>query len=252
MFTYRYSRMLEEGSFRSNSVDFFFMYLFGALLMTLIAPFVKLLFLGHAFTIMLVYIWAKRNTAIQLSLFGLFNFRAPHLPWILLGFSLILGNSVLTDVLGISIGHIYYYLQDVFPHLPGGFRLLKTPKFIVYLFNPSEYYLDRLNSQISSTVNNTVNSIANSTSTNEANQSNNQTTTALNNANQASNQINDQSNQVRNELIKTANKESNENKVDSEVDSTKNLLNGEVNGNQTIRNRIDPNKKKKIKIKKIK
>lgn len=72
IFTYRYCRMLEEGSFRSNSADFFFMLLFGAVLMSLIAPFVKLLFLSHAFTIMLVYIWAKRNTQIQLSLFGKF------------------------------------------------------------------------------------------------------------------------------------------------------------------------------------
>lgn len=81
---------------------------------------------------------------------GLFNFRAPHLPWILLAFSLILGNSVLTDVLGISIGHIYYYLQDVFPYLPGGFRILKTPRIIVYLFNPGQYYLDRLDAQVTS------------------------------------------------------------------------------------------------------
>ena len=165
MFTYRYARMLEEGSFRSNSADFFFMLLFGAVLMTIIAPFVKLLFLGHAFTIMLVYVWAKRNTQIQLSLFGefgylmcffchfifgitrinsssiilgLFNFRAPHLPWILLGFSLILGNSVLTDVMGILVGHVYYYLQDVFPYLPGGWRceflfLIRQDMYITYI-----------------------------------------------------------------------------------------------------------------------
>ena len=71
--------MLEEGSFRSNSADFFFMLLFGAFLMVLVAPFVKLLFLGHAFTIMLVYLWSKRNPAVQLSLFGE-SFSAGHKP----------------------------------------------------------------------------------------------------------------------------------------------------------------------------
>ena len=55
---------------------------------------------------------------------------------------------MLTDVLGISIGHIYYYLQDVFPYLPGGFRILKTPRILVYLFNPGQYYLDRLETQV--------------------------------------------------------------------------------------------------------
>lgn len=33
IFTYRYCRMLEEGSFRSRPADFFYMFLFGATLM---------------------------------------------------------------------------------------------------------------------------------------------------------------------------------------------------------------------------
>lgn len=68
----------------------------------------------------------------------------------------------MTDVMGISIGHIYYYLQDVFPHLPGGFRILKTPRILVYLFNPGQYYLDRLESQVI-IINSMANSAANAT-----------------------------------------------------------------------------------------
>ena len=37
-------------------------------------------------------------------------------------FSLALGSSILIDVLGIVCGHIYYYLEDVFPNIDGGFR----------------------------------------------------------------------------------------------------------------------------------
>ena len=28
---------------------------------------------------------------------------------------------------GIAIGHAYYFLEDVFPSKPGGFRILRTP-----------------------------------------------------------------------------------------------------------------------------
>ena len=28
---------------------------------------------------------------------------------------------------GIAVGHVYYFLEDVFPEQPGGFRILKTP-----------------------------------------------------------------------------------------------------------------------------
>ena len=35
-----------------------------------------------------------------MNFFGLLTFNAPYLPWVLLGFSLLLGNSVSVDLLG--------------------------------------------------------------------------------------------------------------------------------------------------------
>lgn len=134
IFTYRYCRMLEEGSFRGRTADFVYMFLFGAVVMTFIAMFVNLLFLGQAFTIMLVYIWSRRNPYIRMNFFGLLNFQAPYLPWVLLGFSLLLGNSVMVDLMGIAVGHMYYFLEDVFPLQSGGFHILQTPRFIKQLF----------------------------------------------------------------------------------------------------------------------
>jgi len=92
--------MLEEGSFRGRTADFVFMFLFGGLLMTIMALFVNIVFLGQAFTIMLVYIWSRRNTYVRMNFFGLMNFQAPYLPWVLLGFSLLLGNSIIVDLMG--------------------------------------------------------------------------------------------------------------------------------------------------------
>jgi len=138
IFTYRYCRMLEEGSFRGRTADFFYMFIFGGTLMTVIALFVNLLFLGHAFTIMLVYVWSRRNPYVRMNFFGLLNFQAPYLPWVLLGFSLLLGNAILVDLMGIAVGHVYYFLEDVFPSQPGGFRFLETPRFIKYLFEHNQ------------------------------------------------------------------------------------------------------------------
>lgn len=69
--------------------------------------FVNLLFLGQAFTIMLVYVWSRRNPYVRMNFFGLLNFHAPYLPWVLLAFSLLLGNSVIVDLMG-----KYYYLRN--------------------------------------------------------------------------------------------------------------------------------------------
>ncbi|XP_063769067.1 derlin-3 isoform X5 [Pseudophryne corroboree] len=130
IFVYRYSKMLEETSFRGRTADFVFMFLFGGLLLTLFGMFTGLSFLGEAFTLMLVYVWCRRNPFIQINLFGLLTFRAPFLPWVLMGLSLIMGASSLVDFLGIITGHIYFFLEDVFPYQPGGKKLLVTPAIL--------------------------------------------------------------------------------------------------------------------------
>ncbi|XP_066871841.1 derlin-3 isoform X8 [Kogia breviceps] len=90
----------------------------------------SLFFLGQALTAMLVYVWSRRSPRVRVNFFGLLTFQAPFLPWALMGFSMLLGNSILVDLLGIVVGHIYYFLEDVFPNQPGGKRLLLTPGFL--------------------------------------------------------------------------------------------------------------------------
>ncbi|KAK0178561.1 hypothetical protein PV327_007439 [Microctonus hyperodae] len=135
IFTYRYCRMLEEGPFRGKTADFVMMFMFGAVCMIIFAFFVNLLFLGHAFTLMLVYVWSRRTPFVRMNFFGLLNFHAPLLPWVLLGFSLLLGNVIWVDLIGMAVGHMYYFAEDVFPHQRGGFRILKTPHILKKLFD---------------------------------------------------------------------------------------------------------------------
>jgi Derlin-2/3 len=129
-FMVRYSRMLEGISFRNRSADFLYMLLFGAGILCIIGPYVKLYFLSSALTFMMVYVWARRNPYVRMSFLGLFNFNAPYLPWVLLVFSLCLNNALpIVDLLGIVVGHFYYFLEDIYPRITGQ-RLLYTPKFL--------------------------------------------------------------------------------------------------------------------------
>merc|ERR1712004_785020 len=113
------------------------MFIFGSVFMIGAAYFVNLLFLGQAFTLMLVYVWARRNPFVRMNFFGLLTFQAPYLPYVLLGFSLLLGNSVSVDLLGMAVGHCYYFLEDIFPNQPGGFKILKTPQILKTLCDPT-------------------------------------------------------------------------------------------------------------------
>eukprot|EP00271_Cylindrocystis_brebissonii_P020769 TRINITY_DN703_c1_g3_i1.p1 TRINITY_DN703_c1_g3~~TRINITY_DN703_c1_g3_i1.p1 ORF type:complete len:235 (+),score=32.65 TRINITY_DN703_c1_g3_i1:235-939(+) len=132
-FLSRYCKLLEENSFRGRTADFFYMLLFGGTLLTIIAPFVNIQFLGSSLTFMMVYVWGRRNPNVQMSFLGLFSFTAPYLPWVLLAFSVMLGSSPVVDLLGMGVGHVYYFLDDVYPRMSGR-RFLATPGFIRALF----------------------------------------------------------------------------------------------------------------------
>ncbi|XP_048966041.1 derlin-2 isoform X3 [Canis lupus baileyi] len=144
IFLYRYCRMLEEGSFRGRTADFVFMFLFGGFLMTLFGLFVSLVFLGQAFTIMLVYVWSRRNPYVRMNFFGLLNFQAPFLPWVLMGFSLLLGNSIIVDLLGrlflihqTRIQITIHYLKSGQEALPGVRASASVVKATVPIMRPS-------------------------------------------------------------------------------------------------------------------
>ena len=44
------------------------------------------------------------------------------MPYVITAFQFAMGGHILNDILGIACGHVYYYLEDVFPNVEGGFR----------------------------------------------------------------------------------------------------------------------------------
>ncbi|KAF2587133.1 hypothetical protein F2Q70_00034801, partial [Brassica cretica] len=109
-FLARYCKLLEENSFRGKTADFLYMLLFGATVLTgivliggmipyLSVSFSKIIFLSNSLTFMMVYVWSKQNPYIHMSFLGLFTFTAAYLPWVLLGFSVLVGASPWGDLL---------------------------------------------------------------------------------------------------------------------------------------------------------
>lgn len=128
LFMYRYCRSLEEGSFRGRPADFFWFILISCTSILILAPILDLPFLGPSLTFAFVYLWSRRNPWARMALFGLFELSAPFLPWALLGVSVMLGSNGIVDLVGIAVGHLYFFLEDMYPQMiPSKRRLLKTP-----------------------------------------------------------------------------------------------------------------------------
>ncbi|CAN0191227.1 unnamed protein product, partial [Discosporangium mesarthrocarpum] len=137
-FLVRYCRLLEEGEFRGRTGDFVWFLLFGATLMTMAAPFLRMNFLGSSLAFMMVYVWGRRNEHVRMNFLGLFQFTAPYVPWVLFASSVVIGSPVMSDVLGIAVGHLYYFLEFVYPEVADirGWRVKKlmgAPHFIKQL-----------------------------------------------------------------------------------------------------------------------
>lgn len=60
-----------------------------------------------------------------------------YLPWVLCGFNAILSGGGFVELIGILVGHTYYFLAFRYPLEHGGSSLLKTPEFF-YSYLPNE------------------------------------------------------------------------------------------------------------------
>ncbi len=46
-------------------------------------------------------------------------------------FAKVFGGEIKTDALGIAVGHLYFYLEDIYPKMTQSrVRLLKTPRIL--------------------------------------------------------------------------------------------------------------------------
>ncbi|KAF2666379.1 ER-associated proteolytic system protein Der1 [Microthyrium microscopicum] len=133
-FLQRYARLLEEASGRSPA-RFSWLLVFCGVSLSCLAPMLHIFFLGTALSSVLVYIWSRRNPDAMLSFLGLLTFRAPWLPWVLMGFSFVMHGIVPKDeICGVIVGHVWYYFNDIYPPVHGGSRPLDPPQFWIRLW----------------------------------------------------------------------------------------------------------------------
>ena len=137
-FLQRYSRLL-EASLGPTSAHFAYLMLYATLSLLLLSSTLfsagSLPFLGSALSSTLVYIWSRRNPDTRLSLMGLLVFTAPYLPWVLMGFNMLMHGTVpKEEILGVVVGHVWYFFADVWPGLYEGQKPLEPPAWWLRLW----------------------------------------------------------------------------------------------------------------------
>ena len=86
-------------------------------------------FLAEPLLFCILYVCSRRNAEGQSSFFGL-KFKTLYVPWINVAYRLLIGGGLMMPLLGIAVGHVYYFLVEIMPVLHG-ISLIKTPNFCV-------------------------------------------------------------------------------------------------------------------------
>ena len=112
-----------------GTADFIAMVLFGIVVFSIFGVVFNLMLLAPLMRYMIVYVWSRREPTSVLNFFG-FKFQSLYLPWVYCGMDMLMGGSIQPALMGIGVGHLYYFLVDVFPGIQG-FELIVTPRFCI-------------------------------------------------------------------------------------------------------------------------
>ncbi|KAF0539102.1 putative Derlin-1 [Gigaspora margarita] len=133
---YRYSSELETTRFIARTADYVYFLLVEAGLILIFGWLLGIMLLNQCLVMAIIYLWSQEfRESIVTFIFGI-RFKGSYFPWVLLAFDVLRGGDVLSTAVGIIAGHIYYYLQELYP-ATGGSRLLNTPQLLYRYFPPS-------------------------------------------------------------------------------------------------------------------
>jgi len=135
-FLYSYSTRLETGHFDGRPADFLFMLIFNWICLVIIGFIAELFLLMDPMILSVLYVWCQLNRDQIVQFWFGTQFKAMYLPWILVAFNMIIRGGGLNELLGILVGHLYFFLMYKYPQDFGGRSFLQTPQ-ILYKYFPN-------------------------------------------------------------------------------------------------------------------
>jgi len=141
-FLVRYSGMLEATPFEaggsSTTADYAYCLLCGAVVLLGMGFLMGLPLLGQSMIFYILYVWSRKYESQPVSFFG-FQFVGLYMPWVMVAFALLIGNSIVEQMIGIVCGHVFYFLMEVLPRTHGTDLLRPMPKFLDDIFSSGQF-----------------------------------------------------------------------------------------------------------------
>lgn len=131
----RFSSAMEADPFKTSYAGGTADYVFSIIVMggicLVIAWAMEYILMGQSLSFAILYLWSKRNPEAPTNIWG-FSFKGAQLPWALMAFSVLTGSSPVMYLVGVFVGHCYYFLVEVLP-LSQDKTYLTTPDWLIRL-----------------------------------------------------------------------------------------------------------------------
>mmetsp|Transcript_13842 Transcript_13842/g.22583 ORF Transcript_13842/g.22583 Transcript_13842/m.22583 type:complete len:242 (+) Transcript_13842:70-795(+) len=129
----RFSGSVEVDPYQTSTVGGTADYVFSLLVMATIDLVIAWLFgymlMSKSLIFSVLYLWSKRNPDAPTTIWW-FKFKGSQLPWALIAFSVLTGGDPMGDIIGVVVGHVFYFCVEVVP-LSNGTRVLRTPEWLI-------------------------------------------------------------------------------------------------------------------------
>mmetsp|Transcript_3605 Transcript_3605/g.8522 ORF Transcript_3605/g.8522 Transcript_3605/m.8522 type:complete len:282 (+) Transcript_3605:15-860(+) len=130
LFLIQFSSQLEK-DYQGRTSEYLWVVLLGASCLLTLNGLLDLgMYFGSVPLIFYVmYIWCRRHPHTQMSIFGLFNISAAYLPFFHLMMTSLMGGSIMEMGLGVLVGHLFHFLNDLHPWTAGA-RVFQPPQLL--------------------------------------------------------------------------------------------------------------------------
>ncbi|XP_046681116.1 derlin-1 isoform X1 [Homalodisca vitripennis] len=136
-FLYNYSLRLETGQYAGRPADYLFLLLFNWICCVIVALIVEIPLLMDSMVLSVLYVWCQLNKDVIVNFWFGTQFKAMYLPFVLFAFNMIISGGGMMELVGIIVGHVYFFLMFKYPLELGGQQFISTPS-ILYQWFPNQ------------------------------------------------------------------------------------------------------------------
>ena len=94
----------------------------------IVALFMSIPFIMDPMVMSILYVWCQLNKDTIVNFWFGTQFKAMYLPWVLFGFNMIIAGGGVMELVGILIGHMYFFLMFKYPQVRACFITVLSVK----------------------------------------------------------------------------------------------------------------------------